>query len=141
MTKKIVWRLANRPTPTELSELVKNGLMTKDEAREVLFKVEDEDDRTADSLKSEIKFLRELVERLSQSRSSIVETIKYVQTPYLGAAWYTPYQTWCTAGAASTSATYTTTTGSSLNDSILITGGASNLSMNAVQSFNDIQSF
>ena len=101
MTKKLVWRLKEQPTPQSLRELVSNGLLTKDEAREILFSSIDETDRSNESLKSEIKFLRELVQKLSESRSQIIITIKEVEAPYIRRDWYQPYTTWCdgTSGA------------------------------------------
>ena len=37
MTTKIKWRLANRPTPMELIDLTNAGLLTKEQAKEILF--------------------------------------------------------------------------------------------------------
>ena len=83
MTKKLVWRLSQKPTVLELTELLKGGIITKEEAKEVLFNQEDEVDRDKKSLESEIKFLRELVEKLSKNQTStIIETIRYIEKPY-----------------------------------------------------------
>lgn len=40
--KKLVWRLADRPTALEVMQLVDHGLISKEEAREILFKEEDD---------------------------------------------------------------------------------------------------
>ena len=45
MKKKILWRLGNLPTPEEIRGLVSDGLLTKDEAREILFSEKDETKR------------------------------------------------------------------------------------------------
>lgn len=94
---KIVWRLKEQPTAESLRELVKDKILTQEEAREILFSSEVVEERNNDSLKAEIKFLRELVEKLSQNRSQIVEVIKEVKVPqtvYIK-DWYEPYRIWC----------------------------------------------
>lgn len=92
---KLVWRLKEQPTSESLRELVKDKILTNEEAREILFSQETVEERDADSLKAEIKFLRELVEKLS-NRSQIVEVIKEVSKPiYIRDNWYRPYQHWC----------------------------------------------
>ena len=90
MTKKLVWRLGKLPSPDEVRELVKDKIITQEEAREILFSQETEEDRDKGSLKEEIKFLRELVQKLS-NRSTIIETIKYIEKPYTNLGWYQPY--------------------------------------------------
>ena len=58
MTKtKLIWRLNKLPTTEELRELVKDKIITNEEARDILFNFESEEDRDSESLKSEIKFL------------------------------------------------------------------------------------
>jgi len=94
MTNKLKWRLPKLPTSTEVIELVKNKLISEEEAKEILFSEETEVAVTEQALKSEIKFLRELVDKLS-SKSQIVETIKYIEKPYYTNGWYQPYQVWC----------------------------------------------
>ena len=84
-TKKntsLIWRLSKLPTVEELRELVKDKIITQEEAKEVLFDEESfipEGDRGERSLQSEIKFLRELVEKLSKSKSEITTIIREVE--------------------------------------------------------------
>ena len=92
---KIIWRLKEQPTASNLQELVKNGILTKEEAREILFSSETVEERGGDSFKAEIRFLRELVEKLAQSRSQVVEVIREIQVPYKRWDWNFPYQLWC----------------------------------------------
>lgn len=92
--KRIIWRLKEQPSTESLLALVNGGLMTKDEAKEVLFSSEEQEDRDKKSLESEIKFLRELVEKLS-NRSETVKIIGTIQPRYVGYPWYQPYQYWC----------------------------------------------
>lgn len=129
-TQKIVWRLKEQPTSGSLQGLVLNGILTKDEAREILFSSETEEDRDKKSLEFEIKFLRDLVERLSQGNNTrIVEVIKEIRVPYYQSPWYYPYQYWC--GSNSGIATYTTSDSSQLQ--------ATNTS--ATSNFSDIKTF
>lgn len=95
MTNKIVWRLKEQPSSESLRELVKDGILTKEEAREILFSSETEENRDKKSLESEIKFLRELVDKLSSGRTQILETIREVESPWRKYPWYNPYITWC----------------------------------------------
>ena len=105
MTKKLRWRLSKLPDSHEVITLIANKVITREEAREILFSNETEDDRDKESLKSEIKFLRELVEKLSQSNSKVVEIIREVERPWRSYPWYTPYQIWC-SNVAGTNAAY-----------------------------------
>lgn len=95
MTKKLNWRLSKLPTPDEVRELVKDKIITQEEAREILFSSEEIEERDKKSLESEIKFLRELVDKLSKSRSEIITTIREVEVPYRKYPWYNPYIIWC----------------------------------------------
>lgn len=95
MTKKIVWRLGRLPEPLELASLVKDKIITQEEAREILFSSETQEDRDKKSLESEIRFLRDIVEKLSKSKTEVVKIIEQIQVPYKRWDWYQPYQIWC----------------------------------------------
>ena len=123
MTKKIVWRLKEQPTSEMLRELVKDNILTKNEAREILFNLEEQTDRDIESFKSEIKFLRELVEKLANSQK-VVEIIREIEKPWKPYCWWQPYWVWST-----TSCGYSSNT----NTSALMTGASSN--------FSDIKTF
>ena len=98
--KKLVWRLKEQPTTEKLRDLVSNEILSKEEAREILFSTETEVDRDKNSLESEVKFLRDLVEKLSKNRTNIIETIRTVEIPYyIQQPWYQPYQIWCGASS------------------------------------------
>jgi hypothetical protein len=126
MTKKLVWRLKEQPTSENLRELVKDGILNKDEARQILFSSETEEGRDKESLKTEIKFLRELVEKLS-SQGKVVEIIREIEKPWRSYSWYEPYVVWC--GSTSTSG-YTT-----------FIAGSSNSSANISSNFSSIETF
>jgi hypothetical protein len=121
MTTKttLKWRLSKLPTVEELRDLVKDGVITKDEARDVLFNRQDEEDRDKESLQAEIKFLRELISNLS-SRSTIVEFIRDTVPKWSSYGWTKPYITWCGSTADSGCQTTTTYAYSSAGDLPLV---------------------
>src|SRR3990167_9014636 len=132
MTKRIIWRLKTPPSPEEVRELVKDKIITQEEAREILFSQESEEERIFESevsLRAEIGFLRKLVEKLA-SRTKIIETIREVQVPYTRYQWYPVYQTWCETNLPATTSDYWTC-------SVTNTGSVTNTSM----SFSDIKTF
>ena len=135
--KKLIWRLKTLPTTEELRELVKDKIISNDEAREILFSSETEEDRDKKSLESEVRFLRELVEKLS-NRTQIVETIKEVWTPYRQYDWYRPYVTWCTT-AGVTNASYTA--GGSVLSTATAGNGQGNFLVEGSSNFSDIKTF
>lgn len=135
-TTKLIWRLSSLPTPSELQELVKDKIITQEEAREILFTKEDSEERDKKSLESEIKFLRDLVDRLSKDRKVITETIKVIEKPYYHYDWYGPYKWYCTtANSASANANaYTSISGELTN--LTYTNGTTQIG-----SFKDIKTF
>ena len=96
MTKRIIWRLKEQPTSEMLRGLAKDNILTKDEAREILFNLEEQTDKDIESLKSEIKFLRELVEKLANSQK-VVEIIREIEKPWKSYRWWQPYWAWSNA--------------------------------------------
>ncbi len=147
MTKKLIWRLGKLPTPNEVSLLVQDKIITQEEAKEILFKQESDDERDTDSLKEEIKFLRTLVEKLSNNDRTTI--YKYVET-YPRNVWTTPYYSWCTtsnligngtltAVGGSNSINYLSTSGSSNDLLVSYSGGATGAQVS--DSFSDIKTF
>ena len=133
--------MSKLPTVEELQTLVKDKIITQEEARNILFSEEepktDGDSRDEKSLKSEIKFLRELVEHLSKNRTHVIETIKTVEAPYRRYPWYGPYATWC-GNLAST----TNDTTDWVNGAYSTSGsGTVNLVNAVMKSFDDISTF
>lgn len=95
MTTKLKWRLGKLPSPYEVQELVKDKIITQEEARDILFNTETDEERDKDSLKDEIKFLREVIENLSKNnKTQTVEVLKYVYPSY-NYPWVQPYAIWC----------------------------------------------
>jgi hypothetical protein len=101
MTKKLKWRLTKLPTSEEVNILVLSKIISQEEAREILFTEEKEEkEKSADDSKQEIKFLKELVEKLSNNnRSQIIETIRYIEKPYYSYQWIQPYVSWCSSNS------------------------------------------
>lgn len=108
---KTKWRLSQLPEPSEVVELLKADILTKDEAREILISLETEEDRTKKSLQEEIKFLRELVAKLTTNRSVILEGIRYIEKPYKQYDWYQPYYMYANAAQTGVGSTYLTSSG------------------------------
>jgi len=135
--KKLIWRLGKLPSTEELRELVKDKIITQEEAREILFSQETEEERDKKSLEQEIKFLRELVEKLSNNNNGrIIEIIREIERPWRRYDWYCPYVTWYNTnsniGPYTSGTTATTSTTDSDTNSIFY----------AVSSnFSDIKTF
>lgn len=136
---KIVWRLKEQPTAEKLRDLVSSGILNKEEARQILFSSEEVTERDIESFKSEIKFLRELVEKLSKHNNQrVVEVIREVvevETPiYIRQPWYPYYYYWC--GTADTIGQWSTDL---IAPSFTINSGQYQCSTGT--NFSDIKSF
>ena len=108
MKKNLQWRLSKLPTPDEVRELVRDKIITQEEAREILFNESEKTDKDVNSLKEEIKFLRELVEKLSNGkRDIIIKEIEVIRPYYEPKPWYNPYITWCSGSITNSSSNYT----------------------------------
>lgn len=76
--KKIKWRLGDLPTIGDLRDLVKDEILTKDEAREILLSFETQESTDKKGLEKELEYLRRLVEKLSERDPVVV--YKYFAT-------------------------------------------------------------
>jgi len=118
-------------------------LITKEEAKKILFNSEIEETGGGENLKSEIKFLRELVEKLSKgTRTELIETIRYVDKPYYQYPWWKQYEVWCggsfTTTTNLTNGTYATYTAGTNN---LVAGGVNSTISNDQGDFSSIKTF
>lgn len=118
MTTQLKWRLSKLPTVDELLKLVSDKIITQEEAKEILFNKETETERDIESYKQEIKFLKEVIDKLGD-RTKIIEVVKEYVPHYIHTPFYTPYWTYVTCG---TSSACTTTSAS-------LTGGGSSGTM------------
>jgi hypothetical protein len=126
MTKKLVWRLSKLPTVDEIHQLTTGAdpVLTKEEAREILFSNEEVEERDKKSLEEEIKFLRALVESITKNNTkTIVETIKYIEKPYYNYGWFQPYTVWCSGTTSYGTAGTMTSIGSSTTTNLSGTSG------------------
>jgi hypothetical protein len=123
MKNKLVWRLGKLPSVEELLKLVNDKIITNEEMRDVLFNSETEEEVDKKSLEGEIKFLRELVTKLS-TKSQIIETVRTIQPTYIAQPWYSPYVTWCSSGTAGSGSYTTTTAGDGCSTTCYSTSGS-----------------
>lgn len=96
MTKKLVWRLATKPTVDEITTLLDKKIITETEAKELLFNEEEPPKKATkselDDIRSEMKFIRDFVMNLRgvQVQPIIIERIKEVERD----PWVRPWITW-----------------------------------------------
>lgn len=92
MKKKLKWRLAELPSGGEVAELVAEGVITIDEARDMLFNEEEKIPKNKlKEFEEEIKFLRELCDKLAANSNGWTTIIKEYRD-------YKPhYPTWYSA--------------------------------------------
>lgn len=130
--KTIKWRLSKLPTVEELQILVKDKIITPEEARDILFTEETID---AKALKQEIIFLRSLVEKLSNNSNTTI--IKYIEEiKPIRQGWYQPYATWTSGGTTTTAGGTTITAG----DNLFAVDGSCTTAA-TTSSFTDINTF
>lgn len=151
MTKKtnLKWRLGKLPSVDEVLSLMDKNLITKEEAKEILFNSETQVERDKESLESEIKFLRELVEKLSKGRTEIIEKIRYIEKPYYYNPWWRQYDVWCGGSTLTTTGGVGTTDGSTYlcssgGDTTLTGGlisGQTSATLNSTGDFSSIKTF
>ena len=85
MTKKeeneLVWRLKELPSAEGVSRLVEQGIITADQAREILFsKPAQNTNEENRALKEQVQFLQGLVDRLISQRNSGWTYVPYTYT-------------------------------------------------------------
>lgn len=69
------WRLGNKPTREDVMILLEKEIISKDEARQMLFSEETKDDKLK-ALEEQIEFLKNVIEKMSNQSPQIV--YKYV---------------------------------------------------------------
>lgn len=94
MKKTLKWRLAELPTGDEIAQLVEQQVISKDEARDILFNEEKEDSNKLAALKEEVKFLRELCDTLASKSNGWTTIIReYHDYKPRYPVWYQTYGT------------------------------------------------
>jgi hypothetical protein len=104
MKKKLIWRLSNLPTVEDLKTAVEAGLLTKEDAKDML--VRSEEEVPTDQLKEvkdELKLLRDLVMKIAAEPKFapitypiIFERIKEVPS-YPTRPWTSPWIHYCSS--------------------------------------------
>lgn len=92
-SNQTTWRLPELPTASEVADLVDSGIITKEEAREILFKTGQDNKKEVEALTEEIMFLRKLVDTLANKNSGYSAVWHYYDTytpTYL--KWYKKYE-------------------------------------------------
>ena len=79
-TKNLTWKLDKLPTASELSDLVDSGVITKEEARDIMFGNPESDKDKVEALEKLVEFLQGLVTDLSKNRTTFVP---YERTVYV----------------------------------------------------------
>lgn len=90
MKKDLRWRLKDLPDASSIADLVSEKVITKEEARKLLFN--EEKSNKVKELEEEVKFLRELVDKLTDQKSwKVIEKVYRDYTP-LWPYWYKRYE-------------------------------------------------
>ena len=100
MTKQLKWRLGKLPTVEELQNLVKDKIITNEEARQILFNEEEVTKRRIDSYKEEIKFLKQIIDKLGEPKV-VREYITQYIPHYISQPFYVPYVQYATCNTGS----------------------------------------
>ena len=88
--ENLKWRLSKLPTVEELTSLEEKKILTKEEVKKILFNNETVEERDVESYKSEIKLLREVIDKLSDRQSVANVLIEYIPK-YVTQPFYQPY--------------------------------------------------
>lgn len=75
-TTKLNWRLKELPDAVDVAELVDKKVITPEEARELLFNDSKDDSTKIKELEEEIKFLRELCDKLAAKSNGWTTIVK-----------------------------------------------------------------
>jgi hypothetical protein len=83
MTKKeLKWRLTDLPTGDEVASLVEQKVITTEEARQILFNEDKDSSTKVKELEEEVKFLRELCDKLAAKTTGGWQTIVHEYRGY-----------------------------------------------------------
>lgn len=92
MKKNLTWKLNDLPTAGHLADLVKSEVISKDEAREIMFGNTENDKDKIEALEKLVEFLQGLVKDLTKNKQTFVpyERTIYVDRsirPYFDRYW------------------------------------------------------
>lgn len=112
MTKKnLIWRLKDKPSVEDVTELLKEQVVTKEEARDLLFNEAGSDSEKLRDLKKQVEYLEDLVKELSKSRvqNYPVVTPAYVEK-WIERKHWEPSWIYYSSNVSSTGSTFTNNT-------------------------------
>lgn len=112
--KRLVWKLKELPSAEGVSKLVEQGVLEKEEAREILFKETTEDTDEVKALKEMVQTMKEMVDDLlKRPNVQLVPYTKVVEVPRR----YKPYweENWICTTSGSGGLSINSTSGSSGN--------------------------
>lgn len=106
------WRLSEKPTVDNVSQLVSQGILTKEEARSIILdesEVSSKDLKNVDDLMKEIELLRNL---FLESQNNNIKVVRIIERelnryPSYEYKWTYPYTTWCSSQTSGTNHTLT----------------------------------
>lgn len=106
--KVLKWKLSEKPTADNISRLVSQGILNKEEARSIILdesELSSKDLKNIDDLMKEVELLRKLF--LESSRDNI-KVIKIIEKEIDRATsypnyWTYPYTVWCSSVSSGTS--------------------------------------
>lgn len=75
--RNLTWKLGELPTAGELAELVEADVISKEEAREIMFGAVDNDKEKIQALEEQVDFLRSLVTDLSKRSTTVIRDWTY----------------------------------------------------------------
>lgn len=105
-TKILKWKLSEKPTSENVRGLVKDGIITLEEARKIILDFGEVSSSDIEAIKDEIALLRKLVLELSSNSNRPYEIIKIIEreVPYYK-PYYNPYTVWCSAASGTSNIT------------------------------------
>jgi len=98
--KELIWRLSSKVTVEEVLKLLDHKIINSEEARELIFRIEEEKKLTPDAekdLKDELKLLRDLVLELCKKNIAIAPYVIREVEIYPRQRWAEPYYVWCSS--------------------------------------------
>lgn len=131
--KNLTWKLSELPTAGELADLVDSEVISKEEAREIMFGSAENDKEVIKTLQDQLEFLQDLVKELSKrNTTTYLPTFTreiHVTRPYYEKYWMNTNKVLGDAGYTLTAGSVTTTSGTS--GSTFYSAGSTSGSLNS----------
>ena len=119
--KNLTWKLSELPSAGEIASLVDSGVITKEEARDIMFGNPESDKEKIEALEKLVDFLQGLIKDLTKNKQTFIpyERTVYIDRhirPYWDRYWGSTERVLCNSGLAVSGRTTgsLTTTGSSV---------------------------